>query len=73
MARPEILSTNGASIFINFLSFGLTTTCSFEKNGNDMFTNLNDESSVSLLYLLIQTHSSCPIPDLHCHVFLTLA
>ena len=44
LARPEISSTNGASIFMNFLSFGFTTTCSFQKNGNDLFRNLNDES-----------------------------
>ena len=36
MARPEISSTNGTSIFMNFLSFGFNTTCSFEKNGNDL-------------------------------------
>ena len=50
MARPEISSTNGASICINFLHFGLTTTCSVEKNGNDLFKNLNDESDVSITH-----------------------
>ena len=48
MVRPEISSTNGASIFMNFLSFGFNTTCSFEKNGIDLFRNLNYESCVSI-------------------------
>ena len=49
MARPEISSTNGASIIINFLSFGFNTACSFEKNGIDLFKNLNDESHMSII------------------------
>ena len=48
LAQPEISSTNGASIFINFLSFGFTSTYSFEKNGKDLFRNLNDESHMSI-------------------------
>ena len=39
---------NGTSIFINLLSLGFTTTCSFEKNGNDLFKNLNEESHISI-------------------------
>ena len=46
---PEISSINGASIFTNFFSFGLTTVCSFEKNGIDLFKNLNEESHVSTI------------------------
>ena len=71
MARPEISSTNGASIFMNFLFWGFTTTCSFEKNGNDLLKNLNEESHASI-NLLIQRHSSCVTPGLHCYVSLTL-
>ena len=48
MARPEISSTNSASIFMKFLSFGFNTTCSFEKNGIDLFRNLKDESYMSI-------------------------
>ena len=48
MARPEISSTNDASIIMNFLSFGFNTTCSFEKNGIDCFRYLNEESYMSI-------------------------
>ena len=48
ITRPEISSTNGASIFMNFLSLGLTITCSFEKNGKDLFKKLNEESHMSI-------------------------
>ena len=48
IGRPEISSTNSASVYMNFLSFGLTTTCSFENNGKDLFKNLNEESCVSI-------------------------
>ena len=72
MARPEISSTNVASIFMNFLSFGFNTTCSFEKNGIGLFRYLNDESSMSITpsnsnsFFMLNTRS------LHCHVSLTL-
>ena len=49
ITRPEISSTNGASTFIYFLSLGLTTTCSLEKNGVDLFKNLNEESHISTI------------------------
>ena len=48
MARHKISSVNGTSIFMNFLSFGFSTTCSFEKNGIDQFRNLNIESCMSV-------------------------
>ena len=47
--RPEISSTNKASIFINFFYLGLTTACSFEKNDIDLFKNLNEESPISFI------------------------
>ena len=46
---PEISSINGASIFTNFFSLGLTIVCSFEKNGIDLFRNLNEESYISTI------------------------
>ena len=55
IAKPEISSTNGTSIFMNFLSFGFNTTCSFEKNSIDLFRNLKDESHMSV------THSNSNI------------
>ena len=37
MAKLEILSKKGASIFTNFCSPGLRITFSFGNNGNDLF------------------------------------
>ena len=44
IANPEISFTNGASIFINFCSFGFRTICSVGKNGIDLFKKLKDDS-----------------------------
>ena len=72
MARHEISSKYGASIFMNFHSFGFNTTCSFECNDIDLFRNLNDESHMSITPSNSNTFFM-PNTDLHCHVSLTLA
>ena len=48
IASPDISSRNGASIFINCFSLGFSITCSFKKNGMDLFRNLKDESHMSI-------------------------
>ena len=44
IANPEISPTNGASIFINFCSFGFSTIFSFAKKGIDLFKKLKHDS-----------------------------
>ena len=44
MAKPEISSTNGASILINFCSFGFRNIFSFRNKGIDMFKKLKQHS-----------------------------
>ena len=44
MAKSEILSKNGASIFISFCSFGLNTISSFGNMGIDLFKKLKQHS-----------------------------
>ena len=53
MANPEISSTDGASIFINFYSFGFKNMCSLEKKGIDLFMMLKHDS-----YEFIMTSNS---------------
>ena len=36
ITNPEISSTYGASVFINFCSFGFSTICSFAKKSIDL-------------------------------------
>ena len=43
MPNHEISSTNGASIFINFHSFGFETICSLGKKGIDLFRKLKHD------------------------------
>ena len=42
--NSEILSINGASIFINHCSFGFNITCSFGKDDIDLFRKLKHDS-----------------------------
>ena len=44
MASSEISSTNIASTFINFCSFGFNIICSFGKNGINLFKKLKLDS-----------------------------
>ena len=44
MAKPEISSENGASIFISFCSFGFNTISSFRNMGIDLFKKLKQHS-----------------------------
>ena len=44
MARPEISSKNGASIFISLCSFGFNTVSSFGNMGIDLFKKLKQHS-----------------------------
>ena len=44
IANPEISSTNGASIFINFCSFGFKIVCYFAKKGINLFKKLKHDS-----------------------------
>ena len=44
IARPEISSTNCASVFMNLYSFGFSMTYSFGKNGIDLFIKLKHDS-----------------------------
>ena len=47
-AIPEISSTNGISIGINFFSPGFTTTCSLGNMGLDLLKNLKHDSQESI-------------------------
>ena len=44
IARPDILSINGAFTLINFCSFGFSTICSFGKMGRGLFKKLKQQS-----------------------------
>ena len=44
MAKPEILSKNEASTFINFSSFGFNNIFSFRNMGTDLFKKLKQHS-----------------------------
>ena len=44
IANLEISSTNGASIFTNFCSFGFKTICSLGKKGINLFKKLKHDS-----------------------------
>ena len=44
MANCEFSSINGASIFINFCSFGFKTICSLGKKSIDLFKKLKHDS-----------------------------
>ena len=61
---PESSSMKGASIFINLCSLGLSTICSFEKKGSDMFRQLKQEShtfitpSSSKIFFMPKTKST---------------
>ena len=48
MANPQISSTNGASIFINFC-FGFKTICSLGKKGIDLFKQLKHDSHTFIM------------------------
>ena len=64
MAIPEISSTNGASTKMNFCSFGLSITYSFEKNGMDLLRKLKQDSCESItpsnskIFLIQRTKST---------------
>ena len=63
IANPEILSTKGASIFINCCSFGSYMTCSFGKSGINLFIELKHDSlefnipSYSNIFFIPKTES----------------
>ena len=44
MAKPEISSKNGASIFISLCSFGFNIVSSFRNMGIDLFKKLKQQS-----------------------------
>ena len=44
IAKPDILSMNGAVTLINFCSLGFIMTHSFGKMGRDLFRNLKQQS-----------------------------
>ena len=44
MAKPEILSKNGDSTFINYCSFGFNIIFSFGNIGTNLFKKLNQLS-----------------------------
>ena len=44
IAKPEISSTNGASILINYCPFGFNNICSLAKKGIDLFKMLKHDS-----------------------------
>ena len=44
IVNPEISSTYGASIFINFYSFCFDTICSFTRKGINLFRKLEHDS-----------------------------
>ena len=48
IAIPDISSTNGASIGINFFSPGFTITCSLGNIGIDLLKNLKHDSQESI-------------------------
>ena len=48
IANSEISSTNDASFDLNLFYFGLSTICSFEKNGITLFRKLKQDSHVSI-------------------------
>ena len=48
IAIPDISSTNGASISINFFSPGLTIICSLQNIGIDLLKNLKHDSRESI-------------------------
>ena len=64
MAIPEVSSTNGASIFINFCSFGFRTNDSLGQKGIDLFKKLKHDScefimpSNSNIFLIPKTKST---------------
>ena len=63
MANPEISSTNGASIFINFSSFDFRTVFSLGKKGINLFKKLKCDShefimpSNSNIFLIMKNKS----------------
>ena len=48
MAIPDVSSTNGASISINFFSPGFTTTCSLGNIGIDLLKIIKHDSQESI-------------------------
>ena len=48
IAIPDISSTNGDLIGINFFSHGFTTTCSLGNIGIDLLKNLKHDSQESI-------------------------
>ena len=64
MANPEISSTNGASIFINFCSFSFKTIYFLGKKGINLFKRLKHDTlkftmpSNSNIFLMPKTKSS---------------
>ena len=66
MAKPEISSKNGASIFISLCLFGFNTLSSFRNTGIDLFKKLKQHSyefitpSNSNTFLIPKTISTFP-------------
>ena len=65
IARPEILSENGASTFTNFCSFGFNIILSFGSIGTDLFKKVKQHShdlivhSSPNIFLIPKTRSMC--------------
>ena len=67
IAIPDISSTNGASIGINFFSPGFTTTCSLGNIGIDLLKNLKHDSQESITPN--SNNFLFPKPYLHYQIF----